>query len=155
MTPEITKLIEDNRERPISEAPRDGTTILARIDGVHPDSGEPYKYAMVQFNSYVDLFIDEKTADELYDMEEDFEMSSSMQEWFESLAYWRPLPDNRLADAFEVAISGVDDIAMRAGQLASGDYKASGHSAEEIGIEILHTLNYLASELQKIAERKE
>lgn len=44
-------------------------------------------------------------------------------------------------------VSAVVEISMRAGQLASGDYKACGHIPEEMGVEILHIVKHATDKL--------
>jgi hypothetical protein len=123
---------------------------------LHPDSGKPYQGTIVDFNEDLGLFIDETMQDQLYDDGDDYEMSSYQVEWCKSLAEWKPLSQTDLpADVMQIAIDALRDVTIRAGQLASGDYKASGHRAEEIGVEILHTINAAIAQIEaRIGEAK-
>jgi hypothetical protein len=104
----IQNFIDELRWRPIEEAPSDGTSILARIIGLHPDSGKPYQGTIVDFNEDLGLFIDETMQDQLYDDGEDYEMSSSQVEWCKSLAEWKPLPQtDTAADVMQIAINAL------------------------------------------------
>ncbi len=90
MTTPLTKLIAENKERPIAEAPRDGTEVIARN----------------QYNDVTAAYYSAATNEWHYSMAGDWQ--------FCGVTHFRPLPDDRLADICAVFLDALQHIEANA-----------------------------------------
>jgi hypothetical protein len=130
MTPEITKLIKDGRWQPIENAPREQRPFLVKLPRI--------------MNLVVRSWFN--TTHKQWESDRDTDGGITKVEFYHEGDLYRLLPDNRLADALEVALVGLESIIQH--------QKMVGGNLSDLSVTRIIAEKKLA-EIQAIAERKE
>lgn len=128
MTPEIQKLIDDNKWQPIEDAPNKTFVLLRGSSGY---TTTPYRYLNAQKD------IEYRPRQPWIDYAND-----SVLDRGNLPTHFRPLPDDRLAEALEVALGFMEHLQDN----GTYDYVESSHLWDD--------LNEALQKIQQIAEEK-